>query len=229
MATSGTHSFTLDIADVMEEAHERIGSQLLRGYDYRTARRSLDLLLLEWQNRGLNLWTIKNASQALTAGQGAYPLSGEKLDIVEALLRTDEGDATNQIDLNMKRISVSNFARQTNKLSRGRPTQYWVQRSPEGITVNLWQVPDSGNYVFNYYYIERIEDTGKPASNTIDVPDRYLPPLVSGLAYYIAMKTPSAMPMLGSLKEIYDEQWNLAADSSREKASFFVKPYNYRV
>jgi len=228
MTTSGTFTFVLDIADIMEEAYERIGSELRSGYDYRTARRSLDLLLLEWQNRGLNLWTVKSASQTLTAGTSAYALSAEKLDVIEGLLRTDAGDTSKQTDLSMRRISVSNYARQTNKLLAGRPSQYWLSRSPDGITVNVWPTPDSvTTYTFFYYYLERIEDTGEPGSNTIDVPARHLPCLVAGLAYYVAMKTPAATANIPNLKLIYDEQWDLAADASREKASFFVRPGGY--
>ncbi len=225
MATSGTNAFTLDIADIMEESYERVGKELLSGYDYKTARRSLDLLLLEWQNKGLNLWTVKSASQVLTAGTEQYTLSGEKLDIIEGLLRTDDGDVSKQTDLHMKRVSISNYARQTNKLQTGRPIQYWVSRAPEAITIYVWPVPDAlKTYTFRYYYMERIEDTGKPATNTIDVPDRYLPALTAGLAYYIGLKTPSAVSVMPMLKAVYDEQWNLAADASREKASFFLKP-----
>ena len=228
MATSGTFNFTLDLADIMEEAYERIGGELKTGYDYKTARRSLDLLMLEWQNKGLNLWTVKNASITLVMGQGTYPLSAEKLDVIEGLLRTDEGDASKQADLSMRRISVSNWARQTNKLSLGRPTQYWIERTPDNIIVNLWQVPDGYTpYAFNYYYLERIEDAGKPATNTMDVPSRYLPVLTAGLAYYLGLKTPAAAQMLPALKMVYDEQWDLASDAAREKASFFVKPGGY--
>lgn len=228
MTSSGTYAFNLDIADIAEEAYERAGSELRSGYDYRTARRSLDLMLLEWQNKGLNLWTVKSASQALTAGTSAYPLSAEKLDVVEGMIRTDAGDAAKQSDITMRRISVTNYARQTNKLSQGRPIQFWVQRSPDAITLNLWPTPDSVTpYTFFYYYIERIEDTGKPGSNTIDVEARYLPALTAGLAYYLAMKIPSSAQKVPALKAVYDEQWNLAADSSREKASFFLKPGGY--
>jgi len=227
MTTSGTWSFGLDIGDLIEEAYERIGKEARTGYDYRTARRSLDLLLLEWQNKGLNLWTIKSASQALTAGTASYTLSGEKLDIIEGLLRTDAGDTTKQTDLHMRRISVSNYAHQTNKLTQGRPTQYWVERSPDAITVYMWPVPDSSSYTFVYYYMEQIEDSGKPASNKVDIPVRHLPSLTAGLAYYLALKTPSAAANVPGLKAVYDEQWNLAADSAREKASFFIRPGGY--
>ena len=228
MATSGTWAFTLDLADIIEDAYERAGGELRSGYDYRTARRSLDLLLLEWQNKGLNLWTVKNASQALTAGVSEYALSGEKLDVIEGVIRTNAGDTSAQSDIHAKRISVSNYARQTNKLSTGRPTQYWVQRAPEAITLHFWPVPDATeSYVFNYYYMERIEDSGKPGSNTIDVPARYLPALTAGLAYYVALKIPSSADRVPLLEAAYEKQWGIASDAAREKASFFVKPGGY--
>jgi len=223
MATSGTFNFSLDLSDIMEEAFERCGQEMRTGYDYLTARRSLNLLLLEWSNKGLTLWKVKNASEPLVAGQTAYPLSAEKLDIIEGLLRTNEGDISQQTDLSMKRESISNYARQTNKLTQARPTQYWVERGVNGITINVWPVPDARQaYVFNYYYVERIQDAGTPASLTIDVDDRYLPALTAGLAYYVSMK--KAPERTSGLKMIYDEQWTLASDAARNKASFFMKP-----
>ena len=228
MATSGTTSFTLDVSDIMEEAYERAGLELRSGYDYKTARRSLDLLMLEWQNRGLNLWTVRNGSQALTAGTASYDLAADKLDIIEGLLRTDAGDTSKQSDLTMQRISVSQYAHQTNKLSQGRPLQYYVERKPTGITVHFWPVPDATtSYTFEYYYMERIEDTGSPASNNMDVPARFLPCLVSGLAYQIASKRPEAMQMAPMLKQVYEEQWALAADAAREKAALYMAPGGY--
>ena len=228
MATSGTTSFTLDVSDIMEEAYERAGLELRSGYDSKTARRSLDLLMLEWQNRGLNLWTVRNGSQALTAGTASYDLTADKLDIIEGLLRTDAGDTSKQSDLTMQRISVSQDAHQTNKLSQGRPLQYYVERKPTGITVHFWPVPDATtSYTFEYYYMERIEDTGSPASNNMDVPARFLPCLVSGLAYQIASKRPEAMQMAPMLKQVYEEQWALAADAAREKAALYMAPGGY--
>jgi hypothetical protein len=229
MATSGTHNFGLEIVEIAEEAYELAGSELRSGYDYRTARRSLDLLMLEWQNRGLNLWTVKSDSQALTAGTSSYTLPAERLDIIEGMIRTDSGDTAKQTDITMRRMSISNYARQTNKLTTGRPIQYWVQRKPEGLTVHMWPVPDSNTpYTFFYYYIERIEDTGKPGSNTMDVEARFLPCLTTGLAYQIALKRPASADRVPMLEAAYEKQWNLAADASREKASFFVKPGGYR-
>jgi len=223
MTTSGTFAFTLDITDIIEDAYERIGVEARSGYDYRTARRSLDMLLLEWQNRGLNLWTIKQADQALTAGVGQYTLSGEKLDIVEAVARS--GSGIDQSDLRLERISVSQYANYVNKNTRStRPTQYWLDRQPEGVTLNLWPVPEDSSHTLHYWYMEQIEDTGKPGSNTVDVPSRFIPALVAGLAYNLALKTPSSFQSAPILKDVYEEQWTLASDSAREKASLWLKP-----
>jgi hypothetical protein len=228
MATSGSYNFTLDLSEIFEEAYERAGLELRSGYDYKTARRSLDLLMLEWQNRGFNLWTVRDASMSLTAGTASYDLTAEKLDIVEGLLRTNAGDPSRQTDLRMNRISVSQYAGQTNKLSQGRPLQFYVERKPTNITLHFWPVPDAvTSYTFSYYYLERIEDSGKPGSNNVDVPARYLPCLVSGLSYYIASKRPEAMALAPQLKQVYDEQWSLAADASREKAALHVSPGGY--
>lgn len=227
MATSGTWAFNLDLPEIIEQAYERIGGESRSGWDYRTARKSLDLLMLEWQNRGLNLWTVKNASQVLTAGQAAYPLSNEKLDIIEAVIRTDEG-AQQQADINMRRVSVSTYSKQTNKLSQGRPTQYYVQRAPEGIEVTVWPVPDAQTtYVLNYWYMERVEDTGRNGTNTMDVPARFLPALVAGLAVQLALKDPKAIQAVPVLKQEYMDQWDLAADSAREKAAVKLVPRIY--
>lgn len=230
MSTSGTFTFALDITEVIEEAYERIGGEARTGYHYRTARRSLDLLLLEWQNRGLNLWTVKNDSQTLTANTIAYTLNVKVLDIIEGLLRTDAGDTAKQVDLTMTRISISDYAHQTNKLTTGRPINFWIERTPSAIIVNMWPTPDAAQtYVFNYYYMERIEDTGSPGSNTLDVPARHLPALTAGLAYYLAMKTPSAMSMVPMLQMEYERQWELASDSTREKASLYFAPTGYKI
>lgn len=230
MATSLTWAFTLDLPEIIEQAWEKAGEELRSGWDYRTARISLDLLMLEWQNRGYNLWTVKNANQALTAGTGTYALAAERLDIVEAVVRTDSGDVDAQADITLKRVSVSDWSRQTNKLTQGRPNQYVVLRDPAQITVELWPVPDSTQtYTLNYWYIERIEDAGTDGSKNIDVPARFLPALISGLACQLAMKRPALVSRVDMLRNEYEEQWRLAADASRDKASFFVQPYIGRV
>tara|TARA_R110002020_G_scaffold165874_1_gene353675 strand:- start:162 stop:857 length:696 start_codon:yes stop_codon:yes gene_type:complete len=229
MATSGTYTFNLDLGDVMEEAYEQCGLELRSGFDYRTARRSLNLLMLDWQNRGLNLWTVKGTTLALTPGTGAYTLTGEKLDIIDAFMRTNDGDATKQSDLMMQRISISQYSHQTNKLLQGRPIQYWVERAPTGITINVWPMPDSSQtWTLGYYYMERVEDAGSPASLNMDVPARFLPCLTAGLAYMIAIKKPEAAAKISFLKENYEEQWAMASDSDREKASLYVVPGGYQ-
>lgn len=228
MATSGTYAFNLDLSDAIEEAFERAGLELRSGYDYRTARRSIDLLMLEWQNRGLNLWTVKEGSQALTAGTGSYDLDPQVFDIVDAYLRTDAGDTQSQFDQSMSRISVSQYAHLSNKLTQAKPLEYYVERKPTGITIKLWPVPDSQEtYTFGYYYMERVEDAGKPASNNMDVPARFLPCLVAGLAYKLSVKYPEAASRAQLLKADYDEQWELASDAAREKASLYVVPGGY--
>jgi len=228
MATSGTYTFNLDLSDILEEAYERAGLELRSGYDYRTARRSLDLMFLEWQNRGLNLWTVQEDTQTLTAGTGRYALSSDQLDVIEASLRTDDGDADKQTDLTMSRISISQYSHLTNKLTQGRPIQYWVEKDPGAIALNVWPVPDDAvTYKINYYYIQRVEDTGSPASNNVDIPSRFMPCMAAGLAYYISIKRPEASDRAPLLKQIYDEQWDLAADADRDKSSFFMVPGGY--
>ena len=228
MATSGTYTFNLDLGDIVEEAFERAGLEARSGYDYRTARRSLDLMFLEWQNRGLNLWTIQEGTQAITAGTARYALDSDELDVVEAFIRTDSGSTSNQSDQMMTRISISQYAHLTNKLEQSKPLQYWIERDPGAIAINLWPVPDDAQtYTLIYYYLQRIEDSGSPGTNNVDIPARYLPCMAAGLAYQISLKSPEATNRATLLKQIYDEQWQLASEADREKASLFMVPGGY--
>jgi len=228
MATSGTYTFNLDLGDIVEEAFERAGLEARTGYDYRTARRSLDLMFLEWQNRGLNLWTIQEGTQAVTAGTARYALDSDELDVVEAFIRTDSGSTSNQSDQMITRISISQYAHLTNKLEQSKPLQYWIERDPGAIAINLWPVPDDAQtYTLIYYYLQRIEDSGSPGTNNVDIPARYLPCMVAGLAYQISLKSPEATNRATLLKQIYDEQWQLASEADREKASLFMVPGGY--
>ena len=228
MATSGTFTFNLDLADSLEEAFERAGLELRSGYDYKTARRSLNLMMLEWQNRGLNLWSVDFATQALTAGTNQYTLDGKILDIIEAFVRTSAGEVNQQFDQSMTRSSVSQYSNLSNKLTQSKPLQYYVERNADAITINVWPTPDDQEtYQFGYYYMERVEDAGNSAANNIDVPARFLPCLVSGLAYQLSMKYPSAGARAQALKADYEEQWTLASDSDRNKASLYVSPGGY--
>ena len=160
MATSGTHAFNLDLSDAMEEAFARAGLELRSGYDYKTARRSIDLLMLEWQNRGLNLWTIDQQTQALTAGTSQYTLMTDTIDLLDHVIRTNAGNSATQSDLTISRIGVSTYASIPNKLSQGRPIQIWIERLRDAPRVNLWPVPDNNTYTLVYWRMRRIEDAG---------------------------------------------------------------------
>jgi len=225
MATSGTYAFTLDLTDMIEESFERAGLELRSGYDYRTARRSIDLLMLEWQNRGLNLWTIQEGTTSITAGTSRYALASDILDVIEVYVRTNSGDTGTQFDQMITRVSISAYAHLSNKLTVAKPLQYWLEKDPAAISFNLWPVPDDNQtYTLVYYYMQRVEDTGSVASNNMDVPSRWLPALVAGLAYHVAIKKPEVSDRAPMLRELYEEQWNLAADADREKASLYLSP-----
>ena len=219
MATSGTTAFDMDFTDIAEEAWERAGREMRSGYDLRTARRSMNLLTIEWQNRGINLWTIDEGTIDMVAGTGEYALPADTVDLLEQVIRTDSGVTATQSDLNINRISVSTYSSIPNKLTQGRPIQVWIERHRDHPTINVWPVPDRSNYyVFKYYRIRRIQDAGSGVE-TADMNFRFLPCLVAGLAYYISMKEPELAPRMSVLREIYEEQFNLAAGEDREKTS----------
>jgi len=229
MATSETYTFDLDLGDAIEEAFELAGLELRSGYDYKTARRSINLLMLEWQNRGLNLWTVEFAKQTLTSGTFTYALTEDKLDIVEAFVRTDDGNTTSQYDQTLTRISGSQYAHLSNKLTTGKPLQFWLEKKPTGISFNLWPVPDARQtYDLGFYYMRRVQDAGSPASLNMSVPSRYLPCLVSGIAYQLCLKYSESNSKAPIMKAEYESQWTLASDADREKASIYVSPGGYK-
>ena len=220
---SGTTAFNMDLGEIIQEAYERCGILMLSGLDYRMARRSIDIMMQEWSNRGLNLWTVEEGSQVLTASDATYDLPSDCIDIIEAVLRT--GTGTSQQDVSMTRISVSTYATLPNKNVTARPVEYYVdrQRTP---TVTVWPTPDATQtYTLVYWQLRRIQDTGTPASNIMDMPTRFLPALCAGLAYYLSMKKPQAFDRVAGLKLIYDEQWDLSAGEDRSRASFRFVPY----
>ena len=223
MATSGTTAFNMDFTEIAEEAYERAGSEMRSGYDLRTARRSMNLLTIEWQNRGINLWTIDSGTISLTTGTSQYKLPADTIDLLEHVVRTDSGDTNKQSDINISRVSVSTYSSIPNKLTRGRPLQVWIERLLDTPRINVWPVPDSNDYTFVYYRMRRIEDAGSGVE-TADMNFRFLPCLVSGLAYQLAMKNPELAPRLPTLKAEYEGQFELAAGEDREKASFRITP-----
>jgi hypothetical protein len=226
MATSGTTAFNLDLTELVEEAFERAGAEMRSGYDLRTARRSLNLMFTDWANRGINLWTIEQGEITLVAGTGSYNLPTDTVDIIEHVIRTDNGNAATQADLSVSRISVSTYATIPNKLATGRPVQVYIDRVAPVPTANLWPVPDgSQGYTLVYWRLRRIQDGGTGV-NTMDVPFRFLNCMVAGLAFMISMKVPGGLERVGLLKQQYDEAWELAATEDRDKSSSrFVPRY----
>lgn len=218
MTTSGTATFDLDFTEIAEEAWERAGRPMRSGYDLRTARRSMNLLTIELANRGLNMWTYEEGSINLLQGVGTYDLPADTIDLLDHVIRTNAGNATTQADLTITRISVSTYASLPNKLQQGRPIQIWVQRLRDNPKVTVWPMPNQSDYyVLRYWRLRRIQDAGSGAQ-TPDVTFRFLPVLVSGLAYYIAMKTPELMQRVAMLKDDYEQQMDFAAGEDREKA-----------
>jgi hypothetical protein len=223
MPTSGTANFSLDLTELVEEAFERVGSELRTGYDLKTARRSLNLLFADWSNRGINLWTIEQGSQVLTPGMATYNLPSDTVDLLEHVLRTGAGVAATQSDLTITRISVSTYATIPNKLQQARPIQIYINRQATP-NFTVWPVPDSSQtYTLVYWRLRRIQDAGN-GINTMDVPFRFVPAMVAGLAYYLALKIPGGVERLPMLKAQYDEAWELASSEDREKAAVRFVP-----
>jgi hypothetical protein len=231
VTTSGTSGFNLDLNDIIEEAFERCGVEVRTGYEHRTARRSLNLLTIEWANRGINLWTIEQGSIPMVQGQIVYTLPVDTIDLLDQVIRTQTG--VNQTDINISRISVSTYATIPNKNTQGRPIQVWIDRQsgatePTGVAapeIYVWPTPDQSNpfYTFVYWRLRRIQDAGTGTS-TQDIPFRMLTCLVAGLAYYLSLKIPEAANRIEMLKMAYEEQWLLASSEDREKASLRLAP-----
>lgn len=228
MATSGTTAFDMDFTEIAEEAWSRAGREMRSGYDLRTARRSMNLMTIEWQNRGINLWTVDEGSVSLTANTAQYNLPSDTIDLLEQVIRTNAGNATTQSDLSMTRISVTTYATIPNKLSTGRPIQVWIDRQRDQPQINVWPVPDSNDYTFVYWRLRRIQDAGN-GIETADMNFRFLPCLVAGLAYHIAMKEPELIGRIDLLKQEYEAQFILAAGEDREKTPFRFVPTANRV
>jgi len=233
--TSGTATFNLDVNELLEDAFERAGAEMRTGYEYRTGRRSLNLLLMEWASRGINLWTVDQGTIALMTGVAMYNLPVDTVDLIEHTIRQNPGNVATQVDINISRISVSTYSTIPNKLVRGRPIQIYINRlsgaqypAPTGVvppTVTVWPVPQDNSYTLVYWRLRRIQDAGDGV-NVQDLPFRFLPCLVAGLAYYIAMKLPDAQPRLPMLQAEYERQWDLASSEDRDKAPVRFVPRN---
>jgi len=229
MAVTSANNFLPDIGEIVEEAYERAGLEMESGYDLRTARRSLDLMMLEWQNRGINLWTIDQQNYGfLTEGTATYTLASDTIAVLEVLLRENDGVEATQVDYEMGRISRDTYAGIPNKLTQAKPVQVYIERKQASTTVTLWPVPDSSSkYKLIYYRMRRMYDTGPGGTYDADVPDRFWPALTAGLAYNISLKRPESIERVQLLKQAYEEQFALAADEDREKANLRFYPGGY--
>jgi hypothetical protein len=300
MTTTGSTLFNMDFTEIAEEAWERAGREMRSGYDLRTARRSMNLMTVEWQNKGINMWTMEQGIINLTPGLATYALPTDTIDLLEHVIRTGSNTASTQADLTISRISVSTYATIPNKLSQARPIQVWIQRLsgetnptnsvlvgaitatdttitlntivglagsgfirlgtediyytyvsgntlggvyrgqnnttaaaqadgtavfvPQLPAVTLWPTPDNTTpYQFVYLRLRRVQDAGAGVE-TADMNFRFLPCLVAGLAYHIAIKVPELMPRIQMLKQIYDETFEIAAGEDREKAPLRLVP-----
>ncbi len=299
MSTSGTATFNMQFNEIAEEAYERCGVEIRNGYQLRTARRSLNIMTIEWANRGINLWTIEQGEIPLVQGQVAYALPADTIDLLDHVIRQNQA-TQNQTDINITRISETTYSSIPNKLAQGRPIQVWINRQTNatydaGITlsstigaadtsitvsdgsvlgaagyiqigseqiyytsilgntlqlcnrgqngttavghtagaaisvvnnttINIWPTANAGgSYTFVYWRMRRIQDAGN-GTKTEDIPFRFIPALVAGLAYHICVKLPEAADRIAMLKEQYEEQFRLAADEDREKASLRLAP-----
>lgn len=222
MATSGVTDFNLDVNEILEEAWERAteGSDLRVGYQLRTARRSLSILLLDLSNKGINLFTVEEGAIPLLTGVATYDLPTDTVDLMEHVVRTTD---TTQRDTSLTRITVSTYATLSNKLTQGRPNQVYIDRQITP-TVTVYPVPQNDSYTLVYWRLRRIQDAATGA-NTMDMPFRFLPALVAGVAYYIAMKVPGGQARVPLLKAAYNEALQDAMDEDRDKASWRITPY----
>ena len=300
MSTSGSTLFNLEFTEIAEEAWERAGREMRSGYDLRTARRSMNLMTIEWQNRGINMWTMEQGVITLTPGLSTYALPTDTIDLLEHVIRTGQNSVSTQADLTISRISVSTYATIPNKLTQARPIQVWIQRMsgetnptssllvgainsttttitlssvaglagsgfirldteviyygylsgntlggvfraqnnttaashtngtavfvPQLPAITVWPTPDNTTtYQFVYWRLRRVQDAGAGVE-TADMNFRFLPCVVAGLAYYIAVKVPELITRVEMLKAMYDEQFNLAAGEDREKAAVRFVP-----
>ena len=223
MATSNSKNFEPDVAEYIEEAFERCGLELRTGYDLKSATRSLNIMLAEWANRGLNQWTISQKTVAMVASTSAYNIdstnSTAPIDVLDVFIRETTG--TDTTDISMSRLSRAEYSNITTKSSTGKPNQYFVDKqiTPK---ITVWPVPDlSDKYTLYMNVLTRMDDADA-ATNTMDMPFRFYPCLAAGLAYYISMKR--APQLTGQLKAIYDEEFDRAMSTDEDRSSFMISP-----
>ena len=214
MATSDSRDFDLDVGEIIEEAYERCGLEMRTGYDAKTARRSLNLMFADWANRGLNMWTVTQATKAITSGTASYAFDATYVDLLEVVLRNSSG-----MDYTLSQMSRGEYLTTPNKASTGQPSQYFFDRQTIP-TITLWSTPDA-SYTLVYYYVSRIQDADAMINNA-DAPFRFLPCMVAGLAYYLAMK--KAPERVQLLKSVYEEEFQRAAAEDANSTPLKLTP-----
>jgi len=241
--TSGTTTFDKDfsIDEIVEESFERLGIQQVSGYQLKTSRRSLNIMLQEWGNRGIHYWEIAEVDLDLIQGQAEYKFFRSSADgtsatsnpngiygmsdVLEAQLRSDRTQS-DQSDSPMTKVDRSTYAAFSNKLSQGTPNQYWVQRFIDHVSVNVYPTPDStsASKDMHFYYIKRIQDIGA-YTNATDMPFRFVPCMVSGLSYYLSMKY--APQLTQQMKLVYEDEFQRALQEDGSASSTFITPKAY--
>ena len=214
MATSGSRDFDLDVAEIIEEAYERCGLESRTGYDLKTARRSLNIMFADWANRGLNLWTVEQSTQALTDGTASYSLSADFTDLLEVVVRRSG------TDFMLTKMSRGEYLNIPTKTQEGRPTQYYFDRKTTP-SITLWPTPENSTDTLVFYYVRRIQDVDAQV-NTTDAPFRFLPCVIAGLSYYLAVK--KAPDRIQLLKSIYEEEFQRAMSEDANSTPLKLTP-----
>mgnify|MGYP001248046306 FL=1 len=218
MALSGSTNFEPNITEFIEEAYERCGLELRTGYDLKSGIRSANLMLAEWANRGLNQWTIEQATQTVTEGTTSYSLNSNVIDLLDVVLRRTVNDT--QTDISMNRISRSEYINIPNKNSKARPSQFFLDKLSTP-SIKIWPAPENSTDVLVFNKLVRMDDADT-GSNTMDMPFRFYPCFAAGLAYYISQKR--APQLTAQLKSLYEEEFRRAADQDEDRASFQIRP-----
>ena len=219
MAVSGTYDFNLDIDEVIQEATEMIGGEDTLGHESASARRSINLMLKDWQNRGVLLWTTSVSSVTVAASTTTYSLASSTIDALEVVLNRDS------TDIQLERITPEEYLLIPNKTQTGRPNQYSIRRERDNPVMSVWPLPDNSTDVLKMEIISELQDVNKSAIQNADLPKRFLPCLTCGLAYYMSMKRPLVPEnRIMMLKANYEELLMRAMEEDRERASMFIRP-----
>jgi len=219
MTSSGTYNFSMDIDEVIQEASEMIGGEQTLGNEPKSARRSINLILQDWQNRGVMLWSVGTSTVAVSVSVTSYDFSSPVVDVLEAVVNRDN------TDIQLERISMEEYLKIPNKGQKGRPTQYAVRNGRDNITLHLWPVPENSTDTIKTEIFTYLQDANKSAVQTADISRKFLPCLTAGLAYNMAIKRPGVPDTrIGLLKTEYEERMIRAMEQDRERTNLLLKP-----